>query len=187
MYDKTANSKIGNSSLKKLTGTAVCIALALILPQLFHLVGLGRVFLPIHIPVFLCGLAFGGTYGMACGVIAPLLSSLISGMPPLFPQAITMCIELAAYGFIAGYLYHNKKLNIFLAIVLSMLGGRLVYLVAKLIIYGLAGMIKEETWYLMLANTSLGFAKAFPGIVLQLILLPLIIKSLERSKLISSN
>lgn len=179
------NTNINNSPLKNLTGTAACIALALVLPALFHAVGLGHTFLPLHLPVFLCGLAFGGTYGALCGLITPILSSLISGMPPIFPQAVTMCIELLVYGFIAGYFYRTKKLNIFVSIISSMLIGRLVYLVAKLAIYGIADMIKEETWYLMLANTALGYTKAFPGIILQLILLPLLIKGLEKSNLLA--
>ena len=41
-----------------MTGTALCMALGLVLPVLFHMVGAGPTFLPMHIPVLLCGLLF---------------------------------------------------------------------------------------------------------------------------------
>ena len=35
-------------------------------------VGAGMIFLPMHIPVLLCGLACGWPYGLICGVPVPL-------------------------------------------------------------------------------------------------------------------
>ena len=70
------------SSSKRTTLCAVCIALCYVLPIAFHSVGLGGVLSPMHIPVLLCGIVCGGGAGFLCGLIGPVLSSLLSGMPP---------------------------------------------------------------------------------------------------------
>ena len=73
------------SHTKNLVLTAFCIALCIVLPMAFHAIGAGATFLPMHIPVLLCGLLCGWPFGAACGLIGPLLSSLLTGMPPAFP------------------------------------------------------------------------------------------------------
>ena len=71
------------TTIKKMVMTAICIALCVVLPLLFHWVpNAGSVFLPMHIPVLLCGLLCGWPYGLVCGLLGPLVSSF-TGMPPL--------------------------------------------------------------------------------------------------------
>ena len=96
-----------HSATKNMITTALCIALGLVLPSAFHLVGAGSVFLPMHIPVLLCGLLCGWQYGAVCGGIVPLLSSVVTGMPPIFPTAPAMMLELCAYGCLTGLLYRQ--------------------------------------------------------------------------------
>ena len=85
---------------------AFFVTLAVLVPTIFHAVGgLGKVFLPMHIPVILCGFICGPYFGLLCGVIAPILSSMITGMPVLIPSGIIMAFELACYGFVSGFLY----------------------------------------------------------------------------------
>lgn len=74
------------SATRKLVMAAMCAALGVVLPQAFHMVpNAGSVLLPMHIPVLLCGLACGWPYGLACGILAPLLSSLAHRYGPLRP------------------------------------------------------------------------------------------------------
>ena len=67
---------------KNLAFCALCIALCVVLPMAFHAIAnAGMIFLPMHIPVLLCGLACGWPYGLICGVLGPLLSGVLTGMP----------------------------------------------------------------------------------------------------------
>lgn len=83
------------SSTRRLVMAALCVALGVVLPMAFHSVPRGgSIFLPMHIPVLLCGLACGWPYGLACGVLAPLCSSLITGMPPAAYLPSMLCEQI---------------------------------------------------------------------------------------------
>ncbi|WDU82887.1 ECF transporter S component [Caloramator sp. Dgby_cultured_2] len=92
-----------------------------------------------HIPVLLAGFILGSKYGLMIGFICPLLNSVLTGMPPLFPVALGMAFELATYGFISGYLYKDKKANVFVSLVSAMIAGRFILAIANIILLDLAG------------------------------------------------
>ena len=98
--------------------SAMFLALAFVMPFLTGQVPqIGSMLCPMHIPVILCGFICGAPWGLAVGAAAPLLRSLILGMPPFFPTAVSMVFELAVYGFMSGLLYRvlpKTKLNIYL-------------------------------------------------------------------------
>lgn len=171
------------SATKRLTLSAMFLALGLLLPFLTgQIQTIGNMLSPMHIPVLLCGFVCGWPWGLAVGFITPLLRSLLFGMPPLVPIALAMAFELAAYGALAGILY--KKLPkglpyIYLALVLSMLLGRLVWGIASFIIFSLQS--SAFTFPMFLAGA---FAKAWPGIILHLLIIPPIVLALEKGKLI---
>lgn len=157
---------------KKLILGALFLALGLILPFFtMQIKEIGDSLLPMHLPVMLCGLICGPLYGAAAGILTPIMRSLLFGMPPLYPSAIWMAGELAAYGFLLGFLYQRGKrqnlLWLYCSLLLSMLGGRLVWGLLKALLLGAAG--KAFTLYAFLAG---GFLDAIPGILLQLILIP---------------
>ena len=127
------------TNVKKLVIAALMIALGVLLPMLFHSLGAGTVFLPMHIPVLLCGLLCGVPYGAACGLIAPFLSSTLTGMPPLYPVAVSMSLELCAYGALTGLFYRKFKWNLHASLLAAMLGGRAVSGIANAVLYGIAG------------------------------------------------
>lgn len=170
---------MNHSHIKNLVGTGLCMAMGLLLPQLFHAIGAGPVFLPMHIPVILCGLCFGWQYGLICGVVTPLMSSVLTGMPPIFPVGLTMMFELAAYGALAGLLYRKINLNVYVALIVSMLGGRVVSGIASTIFYGIAG--KEYGFQLFLVGA---LVTALPGIILQIVIIPLMVIALEKSRVV---
>lgn len=162
-----------------ITGTALCMALGLVLPMLFHILGAGSTFLPMHIPVLLCGLLFGWQYGAICGSIIPLLSALLTGMPPLFPIAPAMMLELCTYGILTGVFYQKLRWNIYPALICSMLGGRVVSGIASAIFFGMA-----DKTYGFAAFISGSFVDALPGIIIQIVLIPVIMIALEKAKMI---
>ena len=161
-----------------LTVTALCIALGLILPVFFHMIGAGPAFLPMHLPVLLCGLLLGWQYGAVCGLVVPLLSSLLTGMPPFFPTALAMMLELCAYGVRSGMFHRRLCWSVYFALIAAMLGGRVVSGIADALLLSMAG--KPYGFAAFLSGT---FAEAVPGIVVQIVLLPVIVLAMERAKI----
>ena len=85
---------------------AVCLALCYVLPFLTgQIQGIGKMLCPMHLPVFICGFVCGRWWGLAVGLVAPLLRSVTLGMPPMFPDAVSMAVELAVYGFVSAVIY----------------------------------------------------------------------------------
>ena len=168
----------------KITCAAVCLALALVLPFLTgQIKQVGNMLCPMHLPVFLCGFVCGWPWGLAIGFIAPLLRSVMFGMPVMFPSAAAMSVELAVYGFLAGYLYKilPKKIPFtYLALLLSMFGGRIVWCAAQ---YAFARI--QNGAFVVSAMVAGAFTNALPGMLLQLVLIPAIIFALKKAKLIS--
>lgn len=166
------------SSTLKLVLAGLFTAMGVGLPIAFHAFSLsGSIFLPMHIPVMLCGIVCGWRYGMITGIIVPMISSFLTGMPPLYPVGVAMALELAAYGTIIGIL--SGRMNIIAALVGAMLGGRVVLGISNVILMGLAG--KSYTFSAFIAGA---FVTALPGIILQLILVPAIYLILEKSNLL---
>lgn len=160
---------------------ALCVALGVVLPLAVHGVpNAGSVLLPMHIPVLLCGLLCGPAYGLACGIVTPLLSSLLTGMPgPAYLPS--MVCELAVYGFAAGLLIllvrtKSEVANVYISLVGAMLVGRIVYGVVNALIFK-AGEYSMTLWL------TASFVTALPGIVIQLVLLPLVVLALRKAKL----
>ena len=168
--------------IRKLTYAALFLALALVLPFLTgQIPQIGSALSPMHIPVLLCGFLVGWPWGLAVGFIAPLLRSVIFGMPVMVPGAVAMAFELAVYGLVSGILYRllpKKKWSIYVTLIVAMLAGRVVWGIARLIIAGLSG--NSFTWALFLAGA---FTNAVPGIILHIILIPVIVMVLEHAGL----
>ncbi|WP_293718539.1 ECF transporter S component [uncultured Phascolarctobacterium sp.] len=155
-----------------LTRSALLIAAGLILPLLLHTLGAaGSIFLPMHIPVLLAGFCLGPYCGLAVGLLTPALSSLLTGMPPLLPVLPLMLAELGVYGWCGGYLYQRRRWPLWLALPAAMLAGRLASLFVLALCASALG-IHLPAW----SYATAGLITGLPGIVIQLILIPLILK-----------
>lgn len=167
------------NSVKNLAFSALCLALAILLPQAFMRdPSLGQMFLPMHLPVLLCGLICGWQYGGVCGAAVPVLCSLLFSKPPLYPMAVAMMFELCAYGVVSGLLY--KKRNVYLSLAGAMLAGRAVYGVANWILLASAG--KSYTLGVFVTGA---FVKGLPGIIVQFAVIPLLVFALAKAGLIT--
>lgn len=164
-----------SSQVKKITISAFFLALGLVLPFAFHSFGpgAGAMFLPMHIPVLLCGFVCGSGYGALIGVLTPLVSSALTGMPVFMPTGIAMCFELMTYGFLSGLIV--KRLPLYPSLIITMLAGRAVSSIVNLILLSMAG--KAYTLEIFL---TAAFVTALPGIILQLIIIPLLVKVIEK-------
>ncbi len=167
------------SYVKRSITTAVCIALCVVLPMAFHSIpNAGTVLSPMHIPVLLCGLICGWPFGLLCGLGGPLLSTLLTGMPPV-AYLPGMLIELAVYGLAAGIvmrIVHTGKIyaDLYVSLILAMLLGRIVAGIVQALIFSGGG-------YSMVAWTASYFVTALPGIILQLALIPTVVFALEKA------
>ncbi|MCM1088421.1 MAG: ECF transporter S component [Muribaculaceae bacterium] len=169
---------------KKVTLSAMFVAIGLVLPLFTgQIPAIGSMLLPMHIPVFLCGLICGWQCGLIVGFILPLMRSVIFGMPPFFPTAIAMAFELATYGFVAGFLYGHSRwkcvVALYRSILAAMVSGRAVWGIVQIILLGISG--GQFTWQMFMAGA---FLNAIPGIVLQLVLLPAVMVALNRTGLV---
>ena len=167
-----------------LTLSAMFLAAGMVLPFLTGQVPqIGNMLLPMHLPVFLCGLICGAPYGAAVGFVLPILRSFVFGMPIMYPAAIAMAFELAAYGLLAGYLYNSSKwqciISLYRSLIIAMIGGRLVWGAVQIVLLGIGG--NGFTWKMFLSGALL---QAVPGIILQLIFIPLIMVFLHRTGLV---
>jgi riboflavin transporter FmnP len=168
--------------VRKLTYAALFLAIAMVLPFITgQIPEIGNALCPMHIPALLCGFLCGWPWGLAVGFIAPLLRSVIFGMPAMFPGAVAMAFELAVYGGLSGLLYSllpKKKGSVYISLLIAMVAGRVVWGIVRLILAGLSG--SSFTWALFLAGAV---TTAIPGIILQLVLIPVLVMVLERAGL----
>ena len=132
-----------HNRLLRLILAAFFLALAFVLPFLTgQIPEIGSMLSPMHIPVLLCGFICGWPWGLVIGFIAPMLRSLTLGMPPLFPTAVCMAFELAAYGAISGLMHKilpRKKPYIYCSLLTAMIVGRLVWGAAMYVFMGIKG------------------------------------------------
>lgn len=165
--------------VKRIVLAALCAALCVILPMAFHAVpDGGSIFLPMHIPVLICGLVCGWPYGFLCGLMGPALSSLMTMMPPA-AYLPAMMVECGVYGLVSGLMLkfahtRNTRLDLYLALVTAMIAGRVVSGIAKALIFNPG--ITFVYWI------TASFVTALPGIVIQLVLIPLLVSLLMKAK-----
>ena len=169
-------------TVKNLTLSAMFLALCMILPFITGGVPrIGNAISPMHIPVLICGFVCGWQYGAAVGFIAPLMRSLLFSMPTMYPIAVSMAFELAAYGLLCGLLYKafpKKNVYIYPALIISMLGGRAVWGIARFIMAGLGG--SEFGMAMFVAGA---FTQAVPAIICHILLVPPVVMAFKKTKL----
>lgn len=162
---------------------ALFLALAYVLPFLTgQIPEIGSMLCPMHIPVLLCGFICGWPWGLAVGFVAPLLRSVTLGMPMIFPQAVCMAFELATYGAVAGMMHKllpRKKAYIYGSLLTAMIAGRLVWGAAMYVCMGLKGASFPFAAFLAGAVSN-----AAPGIVVQIVLIPVIVMLLDSVKIL---
>lgn len=171
-------------AINKIALGAMFLAIGIVLPFFTgQIPQIGQMLLPMHIPVFLCGLICGWQYGAAVGFILPLMRSMLFAMPPMFPDAAVMAFELASYGFISGFLYQNARWHcvksLFRCMAAAMLGGRIVWGIAMVLFLGIG-----TDGFTMEAFFAGAFINAIPGIILQLVLIPSVMLALDKTHLV---
>lgn len=168
-----------HNEILRMVLAALCLALAYVMPFLTgQIPEIGSMLCPMHIPVLLCGFICGWPWGLAVGLIAPLFRSFTIGMPPLYPTALCMSLELAVYGAVSGWLHRRlprKKPYIYLSLLVAMLAGRLIWGGAMFVCLGIDG-----GQFTMAAFLAGAVVNAVPGIVAQIVLIPVLVMAADR-------
>ncbi|MCL1995767.1 MAG: ECF transporter S component [Defluviitaleaceae bacterium] len=175
-----------NYTTKKLVVTALLIALGVVLPT-FTGPALGSILLPMHIPALLAGFVIDKKYAAIAGFTMPLFRSTLFGMPPMFPTAVAMSFELAAYGFMAGLMYEllaskkvkNSLVQIYGSLVVSLIVGRLVWGIVTFTLLTGFNMGSGVFTFAIFINSVL--ITSWIGITIQIIIIPILVKALEKS------
>ena len=165
--------------IKDVTISGVCLALALLLPFLtMQIPSVGSMLSPMHIPVLLCGFFVCWQWAAVVGFVAPLLRFALFSMPPM-PFGIAMAFELATYGLVASLMYKalpKKKSSIYVALIVAMILGRIVWGIARVVIAGVVG--NPFTFQMFIAGALL---EAIPGILLHILLIPVIVMAVKKN------
>ncbi len=173
-----------HSKILKMILAALFLSLAYVMPFLTgQIKEIGAMLCPMHLPILICGFVCGWSWGLIIGLVAPIFRSLTLGMPLLFPSAICMALELAAYGAVAGLMHKmlpRKKLYVYCSLLASMLVGRIVWGTAMFIFVGVSGGSFTFAAFLAGAITN-----SIPGIIIQIVFVPLIVMFLDNPKILN--
>ena len=117
---------VHSSRLRWMVLNAAIMALGLTLPMVFHAVGLGSKFLPMLLPLLVNGFLSPLGWAVFTGAATPLVSALLTGMPPLYPPvAAVMSVEGAVLGAVASLVYRATGRRVWPALIAAIVCGRL--------------------------------------------------------------
>ena len=168
---------------KRLTMTAMMLALGLVLPPVIRMIPNGGVlFSPMHISPLLTGLVIGPIEGIIVGVLSPILNHLLYSMPQ-GSSLIGMCFELPVYGFVVGMFMHilkmnNDKVKVYTSLIIAMIVGRVVGGIVQAIVLG--GNYTIQMW------ATAYFASTLPAIIIHLILIPVVYFTLKKAHFVQN-
>lgn len=159
--------------IKQILIAAVIAACGVIVPILFHLVGLGSVFLPMFIPLAIGAFFLSPRFAICTGAIVPLASTFLTGMPPLYPPiAFIMAIELAIFCLTISLLRHYTHLHSIIIIIIAIL-------IDRLLLYFLYAIIMPQIHLSATLFTAYDIIKSFPGVILIIIITPAAVKGIN--------
>ena len=176
---------IKKRSTRHLIISSVLVALGVVLPIVFHAIpNAGSVFLPMHIPVLVGAFFLPWGWAGAVGALTPILSSLLTGMPPIAPMpvAVMMTFELATYGIVISLLRKvvvkkEKWYSPIFALVPAMLAGRVVNGLVLFILQKIYLTVPITPWAYIIGGITTGI----PGIAIQVVLIPILYHVLVRN------
>ena len=163
--------------VKNIVLAGLFTALGLIIPFFDgHSFGMrGTVLFPMPVPVLLCGLTCGPRLGFVCGLLTPFLSSMLTGMPAAFPMLPVLACELSLYGLVSGWTYRVRQMPIYPSLIISITTGR----IANGLV--LALLLSLEGGALKILSAVYSVLTGLPGIIIQLIAVPVLLRYIERN------
>lgn len=161
---------------KELVLSGLLLGSGIILPMIFHMFGMtGPIALPMHIPVLIGGFLLSPQLSLFLGIITPVISSLMTGMPVMFPMAIIMAFELGTYGLTASLSTRKLKLSPIPSLIISMIAGRIAAGLTVAVLVQLFGLNMNPLMFVKGAIIT-----GIPGIIIQLIFIPSLIFAVKK-------
>lgn len=152
------------------------IALGILTPILFHAIGLGKVFLPMFWPVAASIFFLSVPYAVLVGILTPVLSFLLMGMPPISPPILyRMILELFFLTLCSGLLYRKAKFGIFLALLTGLLGSRVIMFLSTLLLRPFFGFDMQKA----VKAAFVDIVSGMTGVVTILVLIPFLINKIK--------
>lgn len=184
VYNRKGRGSVKRKMLKNLTLSSMFIAVGIVLPFFTgQIPQIGNMMLPMHLPVFFCGLICGWQWGALVGFILPLMRSFMFSVPIFYPAAIAMAFELMTYGAVSGFLYNRSKwqciVALYRSLIAAMISGRFIWAAAEIVLLGVRGNVFTVEMFI-----SSAFITAIPGIIIQLVFIPAIMVALDRTGLV---
>jgi len=169
-----------NLRTQNLTLSAMFMALGVLIPMLFHSVGLGSIFLPMFWPVAVCAFFLPVSYAMAVGLLTPVLSTLLTGMPPISPPILyIMMAELTTLAGVIGFFYQQTRWGTFWLLLVGMA-------VSRIVLYLFAGVLGPILGLPPKLVSIVSVVKGIPGIIIMLVLIPIVLKKIKHEVLFKS-
>jgi hypothetical protein len=159
---------INRVDIHNLLIAVIFTVLGITIPMLFHLLGLGSIFLPMYIPLAIGSYLMNRTNAAMTGFFTPLISAALTGMPPFYPPvAFIMMLQLTVFCLLISLLKGRFR-NPLLAFAPAIIADRLI-------LAGLNFLILPLFALKPMLLTGYDLLKGLPGIILMLILIPLIV------------
>ncbi len=171
------NEQQTRSMSRTVVYTGLFLALGILLPQMFHflpIANVGKVMLPMHIPAILAGFLLGSRSGAVVGALSPIISCMLFQMPSVLTMPI-MAVEIMCYGIMAGVVSKNIK-STYLGLIIVMICGRIasgLMYVVMINLFGVSGLNMQMF--------VLGLSAGVPGAILQLVIIPPMVKLIKKS------
>lgn len=167
---------VHRKTLRSMIVSAMMTALAIVLPVAFHAVGLGSKFLPMFLPLLLNGFLSSWPWAIAAGALAPWLSAMLTGMPPVYPPvALVMSCEGAVMAGAASVVFRAARRRVWPALLCGIALGRAVG-------FALTGFFAAQFHLPGALAASTVLLEGLPGVILQLIFIPIAIKGLQQRR-----
>lgn len=163
-------------ALREISRAAAFVALAMLLPPVFHALRLGHVFLPMVQPLLLGAFFLRPRWALAVGVVTPLLSALTTGMPPLLPPiAVWMSAEVGLMALLVSLLDRRTRLPAPLVVLFALVAGRVLY---TALVYA------TSVWLALPAGmmTAAAVVSSWPGMLVALLVIPAAVVGVRRAR-----
>lgn len=168
---------------KQILWSLIFMAFGVVFSMLFYATGTNMIFLPMHMPVFLGGFILSWPYAILVALITPLVSSIFVGMP-LAINLMYIIPEFIVYAITIEALYKRNKdavfvYRIYLPLLIAMILGKLTASLFQTVLF--ANSVDMFTFFASIV------IKGFPGIMIQLIVVPTLLYLLMKAKFIEGN
>lgn len=153
--------------------SAVMAALAIVLPMVFHAVGLGSHFLPMLLPLLLNAFLSSLGWSMLTAALVPWISAFVTGMPPIYPPiAAVMSAEAALMALTVGILWHLSGKRVWPTLIAGIFADRMA---SFLLTWALSSYFHLPAKTIAIS----AFLHGLPGVLFQLAVIPLVLRGLR--------